>query len=184
MKKITLTEFWNSTEKLAIHCDTEEKANKLLMLFDKLGKNWSDGNSYLEYTYYDTHKQNTCYSNYRMHTKYNWYKNNGYKIYEFEDVDLENYGETKMKKLNDYLKSIKKEEINTNDLKAVITKLSNKYDELDDKANEYWNKCFESDSNEDKIIYEHLANDYSNKVEGYRLCILDLINLLGGNENE
>lgn len=183
MKKITLTEFWNSTEKLAIHCDTEEKANKLLNAFDKLGKNWSDGNSYLEYTYYATHKQNTCYSNHRTHTKYNWYKNNGYTIYEFEDVDLENYGEIKMKRLNDYLKNIKKK-ADTKTLKEVITKLSNKYDELDDKTNEYWNKCFESDSDGDKTIYEHLANDSSYKAEGYKLCILDLINLLGGNENE
>lgn len=89
-----------------------------------------------------------------------------------------------MKTLNDYLKKIKKEQVNTKVLKEVITKLSNKYDELDDKANKYWTKCFESDSDGDKTIYEHLANDYSNKAEGYRLCILDLINLLGGNENE
>lgn len=35
--KITLTEFWNSKEQLVIHCDTEDKANKLLKTFDKLG---------------------------------------------------------------------------------------------------------------------------------------------------
>ena len=36
--KITLNEFWSKKKLMAIHCDTEEKANKLLKAFDKLGK--------------------------------------------------------------------------------------------------------------------------------------------------
>lgn len=48
MKKITLSEFFKNDEKLAIHCDTEEKANLLLKAFDKMGKKWFAGNSYLE----------------------------------------------------------------------------------------------------------------------------------------
>lgn len=38
MKKITLKEFWNSKKRMAIHCDSEEKAIDLLNAFDKLGK--------------------------------------------------------------------------------------------------------------------------------------------------
>lgn len=90
MNKIKLSEFWNSKEKLAIHCDTEEKANKLLKAFDKLGKKWACGNSYLENNYWRVYeKEDTCYNNNNMYASINWYKIKGYKIYEFEDVDFE-----------------------------------------------------------------------------------------------
>ena len=36
--KITLTEFWNSKDKLAIHCNTREKADKFLKESNKTGK--------------------------------------------------------------------------------------------------------------------------------------------------
>lgn len=90
MKKITLTEFWNSYEKLAIHCDTEEKADKLLKAFDRLGKKWCENVSYLETNGYSHYGQMSCYSNNRCISDCNYYKNNGYTIYEFDEVDLEN----------------------------------------------------------------------------------------------
>lgn len=86
--KITLPEFWKSKEKLAIHCDTEEKANKLLKAFDKLGKKWCDEDSYIGNNYWYDKRENTCYSNDNGYTSINWYKENDYKIYEFEDVDF------------------------------------------------------------------------------------------------
>lgn len=85
--KITLSEFWNSEKELAIHCNTEEKAKKLLMAFDKLGKKWCDGDSYLAD---DCYRQDVCYDNNCEHGYYGYYKTAKYKIYEFEDVDLEN----------------------------------------------------------------------------------------------
>ena len=82
--KITLTEFWNSKDKLAIHCDTEEKANKFIKESNKTNK-WGDyGN------FYDDHKEKTCYSNDSDYYDLNSYKEDNYTIYEFEDVDLEN----------------------------------------------------------------------------------------------
>ena len=90
MKKITLTEFWKKSYKnLAIHCDTEEKSKTLLKAFDKLGKKWAGGNSYLDSACIIT-RSNVCYSNHNQFCGYRYYKNNGYTIYEFEDVDLEN----------------------------------------------------------------------------------------------
>lgn len=90
MKKITLTEFWKSYETIAIHCNTEEKANKLLKAFDRLGEKWCENVSYLETNCYSHYGQMSCYSNNRCISDCNYYENNGYKIYEFEDVDLEN----------------------------------------------------------------------------------------------
>lgn len=89
-KKITLTEFWNSKYAMAIHCNTEEKANKLLKAFDKLGKKWISGNSYLLNNVYGVHRKSTCYTNHNCYAHYNWCKRNGYKIFEFDEVDLDN----------------------------------------------------------------------------------------------
>ena len=86
--KIKLSEFWNSKEKLAIHCDTEEKANKLLKAFDKMDKKWASGNSYLELNCWNSYQKDTCYSNTHGYCYIDWFKKNGYKIYEFEDIDF------------------------------------------------------------------------------------------------
>ena len=87
--KITLTEFWNSKDKLAIHCNNEEKAYKLLKAFNKLGKKWCDGDLYLN-TLYKRYKEKTCYDNGNKFADFDHFVGIGYTIYEFEDVDLEN----------------------------------------------------------------------------------------------
>ena len=87
--KITLRDFWNSKKHLAIHCNTEEKANQLLEAFDKLGKKWFSGYSYLVINCWESYKENTCYDNLNQICSINWYKTIGYKIYEFEDVVFE-----------------------------------------------------------------------------------------------
>lgn len=89
-ERISLDEFWDSEEKLAIHCDTEEKANKLLREFNKTGKKWSSGDDYTKFNCWKSHKKDTCYCNGRGYSSIDYYKINGYKIYEFEDVDLDN----------------------------------------------------------------------------------------------
>ena len=90
MKKITLTEFWNSKDTLVIHCDTEEKANELLKAFDKLGKTWCDNTSYLSSNEYYFYKDETCYSNQGSYAERDYFKKCLCKIYEFNEVDLEN----------------------------------------------------------------------------------------------
>lgn len=89
-KKITLSEFWKSKTPMAIHCNTKEKARTLLNAFDKLGKKWRNGDSYLEIDYYSLRYGNTCYSNGNRFDGISWYKLNCYTIYEFEEVDLDN----------------------------------------------------------------------------------------------
>ena len=87
--KITLIEFWNSKKPLAIHCDTREKARKLLEIFDKLGKKWHSGESYTKESYYNDHLCSTCYSNHRKYSDCDYYKKCNYAVYEFEDVNLD-----------------------------------------------------------------------------------------------
>lgn len=87
-KKITLKEFFNSDENLVIHCDTEEKANILLKAFDKMGKKWCDGSSYLKYNSWGDYKEETCYSNEGEFCSKGFYLSMNLKVYEFEDVEL------------------------------------------------------------------------------------------------
>lgn len=87
--KIKLTEFWDSKQALAIHCDTQEKAKTLLKAFDKLGKKWVDGDSYLGDTYYNYFGRITCYTNTGIIGRYNTFKISYYTIYEFDEVDLD-----------------------------------------------------------------------------------------------
>lgn len=87
--KITLEEFWKSKEVLVIHCDTEEKAKQLLEAFYRLGKKWSNGESYLEVTNWSTAEKETCYDNKGLYSSYKIYKENDFDIYEFEDVIIE-----------------------------------------------------------------------------------------------
>lgn len=87
--KITLKKFFESNEKLAIHCDTEEKANKLLKEFDRLGKKWNAGASYLDYNNYEFYKDKTCYSNHGGYCELESYKDKNYKIYSFKDIIFE-----------------------------------------------------------------------------------------------
>lgn len=88
MNKITLKEFWSSENKIAIHCKTEEEANELLKVFDKLGQRWVNGQSYIGINHWEEEKENTCYDNTNCTSRFKWYKANDFKIYEFEDVNL------------------------------------------------------------------------------------------------
>lgn len=87
-KKITLKEFFESKEKLAIHCDTESKANELLKAFDKIGKKWDDNKSYLNENNWNEYEEETCYTNYNLYGNRDFYKDIGCSIYEFEEIDL------------------------------------------------------------------------------------------------
>lgn len=87
MKKITLEEFWKNEEKIAIHCNTKEKAKKLLNAFDKMGMRWLSGVRYSKFDLYFGHGQNTCYSNDHQFCSYEFYKKHDYIIYEYEDID-------------------------------------------------------------------------------------------------
>lgn len=89
--KITLKEFFYSysAEDLAIHCDTEEKANKLLEAFDKFGQKWCNRERYIDDNYWKIEKENTCYDNTNEYSPFDYYKAHDYTIYEFEDVIFE-----------------------------------------------------------------------------------------------
>lgn len=87
-KKITLKEFWESKQELAIHCNTEEEAKKLLSAFDKMGKKWISGNKYTEFNNWNNYGQQIVYYNDGTYGNLRSIESNFCMTYEFENVDL------------------------------------------------------------------------------------------------
>lgn len=87
---MTIKEFFESKDTLAIHCDTEEKAKKLLKAFDKLGHRWSTGVRYTTFTSWEIYKEETCYTNDGCYGRVGYYKENYTTILEFDEIELEN----------------------------------------------------------------------------------------------
>lgn len=80
--KITLKDFLNSEKRLAINCDTLEKADIYLAALDKeisslLGTVWF------------VYEEKTCFINKTSYASISYCKHNHIKIYKFEDIILE-----------------------------------------------------------------------------------------------
>lgn len=82
MKKINIYDFYKSKKELLIKCDTFQQACILCDQFDKDGKKWFDGVSYLKRI--DFSKPVTYYSNKGTHCNYIYSS----KAYSFEEVDF------------------------------------------------------------------------------------------------
>ena len=88
-----------SNKYVAVHCNTEEKANNLLLWASKRGfKRHESEISYLDDNFYKYHKQNTCYSfYYGFCGSVNRFKESNFKVVSYEDVLIK---EDKMVKIN------------------------------------------------------------------------------------
>ena len=103
--KITVDEFFASYKKLAIATPTEEQAKILCRVFDKMGKKWCDGKSYLDGTNWNDHKEKTAYSNAGEYcTSIVFVRATGNPVYDFGEVDMEKYLDEKPVKTSEELK--------------------------------------------------------------------------------
>ena len=59
MKKFNIKDYPGNVK---MHCDTEEKAKVFCKYLDSVGNKWHSGKSYLEETYWNDEKENTCYA--------------------------------------------------------------------------------------------------------------------------
>lgn len=88
-RMITLVDFFKQKDRMVIHCDTEEKANKLMIEFNKLGKKWCTGDSYtVNDNQWNVYRTKTCYSNKGSYADLDCYKSINDVIYEFDDIIL------------------------------------------------------------------------------------------------
>lgn len=88
---MTIKEFFKIKSTLAIHCDTEEKAMKLLKVFDKLGYRWASGESYIEDTNWEIYEDKTCYTNDGCYGDIEFFREeyNTNTILEFDEIEFE-----------------------------------------------------------------------------------------------
>lgn len=84
--KITLSEFWANKGKkeMAIYCKSEAESMELLTAFDRVGKKWCDGSSYIDFDKIESLLDECCYYN---NNTWSFHKNNC-EIYKFNEVDL------------------------------------------------------------------------------------------------
>lgn len=85
---MTIKEFWESKEKLAIHCKTLEEAKIFCKESYKLGKKWRSGTSYLGCINWNKYKTETCYDNGGRFCSKSWHQKNCYEVINFEDIDF------------------------------------------------------------------------------------------------
>lgn len=87
--KITLEEFWNDKKGLAIHTRTKEQASLLCEAFKKMDKKWyKSPDIHIHDRAWEIHGEKGCYTNFGQFGNIDKLKFYGYKIYEFENVDL------------------------------------------------------------------------------------------------
>jgi hypothetical protein len=89
---ITVDFFWDPVISKSIHCDEEWKANYLTQVFDRMGKTWCDGSSYLDNpSIYNHNGSTTCYTNKGTFESITSSKQRQKHVFEFEEVDLTKY---------------------------------------------------------------------------------------------
>lgn len=89
---ITIEQFFGTRANFGIHCDSREKATKLLEAFDKTGRRWLSGERYTKYTAWETwenHKEETCYCNTGYCGSVKFCREDGYIVFEFEEIELD-----------------------------------------------------------------------------------------------
>lgn len=87
---MTLKEFFESKQLLAIHLKTKEQADIFSKEADKLGKKWISKSSYLEFNYWDTYNEKTCCDNQGLYADILYYDIlEKCKVLNFEDIEWE-----------------------------------------------------------------------------------------------
>ena len=86
--KFDWEKFLNKDNKIVVNCKTKEEAKAFCNLMDKHELEWSSGDSYIELTEWESHKEKTCYDSNGSYSEVNLYEEHGYKVLEFSDYDF------------------------------------------------------------------------------------------------
>ena len=84
---MTLNEFLNSIDDLCISCPTYEEAVALCMAFQKRGKKWRSGSSYIQNPSFRWYTENTVYSNKGSYADTSFAHSHGYTIYKLNEIN-------------------------------------------------------------------------------------------------
>lgn len=79
--------------RIVVNCKTEKEANKLLDYLHKKNIVWTDGKDLKDTNEFHDYLQNTCYRLFSFNTvaysDCNYYKKEGYKIYQFSELEID-----------------------------------------------------------------------------------------------
>ena len=84
---LTLNEFLNNIDDLCISCPTYEAAVALCMAFQKRGKRWRSGSSYIQNPSFRWYEENTVYSNKGSYADTSFACSHGYTIYKLNEIN-------------------------------------------------------------------------------------------------
>ena len=95
MKKFDWDKF--KTEKIAVHCKTEEEAKDFCLNMHEHGMKWNDGDSYIEEQYYDVYQEKMCYYADGEYSDLDFAKENGYIVLEWSDYTQKEFTKADLK---------------------------------------------------------------------------------------
>jgi len=100
MKQFNWEEFKNKNNNIAVHCKTKEEADDFCRQMHEHDMRWCDGDSYLETTHWEKHKEHIAYTNRGTFGSEDCYRALGCTILEWSDymnnltINLENISDT------------------------------------------------------------------------------------------
>ena len=71
--------------RIAVRCKTKEEAKDFCLRMHEQGLKWCSGRSYLRRNCWDEYKEKTCYSNRGEFSPIDYYKHDGYTVFEYSD---------------------------------------------------------------------------------------------------
>lgn len=125
-------EEFKASDKIAVHCKTEEEAIDFCKQMHEHGMKWRNGESYLEVQYWAAYKKEIWYSNNGQYATTKYYKNRGYTILEWSNYTNEEKENSMNLELNNLTEEQKKQIIEL----AKKFEQENEVDKLD-HANDY-----------------------------------------------
>lgn len=139
-----INKFMNN--KIAIHCNTREKANDFSKFLDSFGITWSSKTSPIEHNYWEVYKEDTCYTVYNIlyYCNVDYYRDKGCKIYEWEIINENKVLGTKFKHGKVYKDNIGiKYKLNENGIIMFYNKSRGKWVESIETYNFFARNTFE-----------------------------------------
>jgi len=92
-------EFLDKNNKVAVHCKTEAKAKAFCAWMHDQGLTWCTGYSYLRVdNNFELYFEETCYSNHGEYSPIGFYKDNGWRVIEFDKIKFNEIENNKMGK--------------------------------------------------------------------------------------
>jgi len=74
-------------ENNVFHCETEEIANKLLIIAHNLDYKWTIGDEFISFNAWEFHKKDTCYNiKYGLYSSIEYWSSNGFDIINVNEL--------------------------------------------------------------------------------------------------